>query len=323
MYRTKWWTLPRGHVKELRWVLVDVEAPPPGPTPNTPTDRLYSTLVNWTMTYHSHSDVVAFYGYFLSLNASVRPLRPNQMSEHKEAVAGVRRLLADGVTLEEAMGPSLNTYINKTRVVAWMSSHCPTRSRREEYVHHLNQYLPVDKYGSCGNLSCGRRHPLESHCWQTVLTHYSFYMAMENALCLDYISEKLYNPLLKNIVPVVWGDYSNYLPPNSYIDARQYHPEELANLLLNLHNDPVAYGRYHLWRAYLRPMVGGSMCELCHLLHTDTSHHHYHSIATARHLRGQCLSLPTKLFHPRHSTAWKQVIASNHSENKHKIPPQW
>lgn len=31
-----------------------------------------SRLVNWTMTYHESSDIVAYYGYFRSLNASVQ-----------------------------------------------------------------------------------------------------------------------------------------------------------------------------------------------------------------------------------------------------------
>ncbi|XP_045613892.1 alpha-(1,3)-fucosyltransferase C isoform X2 [Procambarus clarkii] len=314
-----WKSLPSRRVPAgQRWVLVDVEAPPeklPAPTKHS---RLASSLVNWTMTYHSQSDVVAFNGYFLSHDATERPLRPNLMSEHGEAVRRLTEAVARNATLKEVLGPSWLTYVNKTRVVAWMSSHCPTRSRREEYVTELKRYLQVDTYGRCGDLKCGPRHVMGGECWERVLQpNYSFYLAMENAVCDDYITEKLYNPLVYNLVPVVWGgaNYSRYLPPHSFIDARHYHPRELAELLLRLHRDPVAYGRYHMWRAYLRPVLMGSLCEVCHLVHASTSLHHYQDLALTRHRRGRCTEVASPLFGSVSPGSWKDVIVSNYSDD--------
>nr|XP_053629287.1 uncharacterized protein LOC128686407 [Cherax quadricarinatus] len=308
-----WESLPTQRVpREQRWVLVDVEAPP-----SQAFSRQASSLLNWTMTYHTQSDVVAFNGYFLSLGASLRPLRPNQMSEHGEAVGRLKKALARGVTLEEVLGPSWVTYVNKPRVVAWMSGHCSTRSKREQYVAKLKQYLSVDTYGECGRLKCGPKSIMGGACWVNVMQpNYSFYLSMENAFCDDYITEKLYNPIVHNIVPIVWGgaNYTRYLPPHSYIDARRYHPSELAALLLRLHNDPVAYGRYHVWRGFLRPFLKGSLCELCHKVHTNTTFHHYQHLPTTRRLRGRCTVVPSPLFNPDHPDSWKAYITTNYTD---------
>ncbi|XP_069162670.1 alpha-(1,3)-fucosyltransferase C [Procambarus clarkii] len=313
-----WEVLPkRREPEEQRWVLVDVEAPPEGPPASSRRSKQASSFINWTMTYHSQSDVVAYNGYFLSHNASVRPLRPNRMRDHATAVAGVKEALKRGASLEEVLGSSWLSLVNKPRVVAWMSGHCHTRSRREQYVAELKKYLPVDTYGQCGSLVCGPKSVLGGKCWEQVLQpNYSFYLSMENAFCDDYITEKLYNPLVHNIVPVVWGgaDYRRYLPPHSYIDARHYHPKQLAGLLLRLHQDPVAYGRYHIWRAYLRPVLKGSLCELCHLVHTNTSRHHYTNLPDTRFSRGRCTTLPSSLFGPSSPHSWKKVITTNYSE---------
>ena len=54
---------------------------------------------------------------------------------------------------------------------------------------------------------------------------YKFYLAFENSLCRDYVTEKFYNPLLYWTVPVAYGgaDYEAIgAPPNSYIDVRKF-----------------------------------------------------------------------------------------------------
>ena len=53
---------------------------------------------------------------------------------------------------------------------------------------------------------------------------YKFYLSFENSICVDYVTEKFYNALLFNTVPVVYGgaDYSRLAPNMSYIDIRNY-----------------------------------------------------------------------------------------------------
>ena len=54
---------------------------------------------------------------------------------------------------------------------------------------------------------------------------YKFYLSFENSLCPDYVTEKLYNPLLYSTVPVVYNgaDYESMMAPrHSYIDVRNF-----------------------------------------------------------------------------------------------------
>ena len=54
---------------------------------------------------------------------------------------------------------------------------------------------------------------------------YKFYLAFENSLCRDYVTEKFFNALLFSTVPIVYGgaDYEAIgAPPNSYIDVRNF-----------------------------------------------------------------------------------------------------
>lgn len=60
---------------------------------------------------------------------------------------------------------------------------------------------------------------------EMIENNYKFYLAFENSICRDYVTEKLYNSLLFSTVPIVYGgaDYDAIgLPPNSYIDVRNF-----------------------------------------------------------------------------------------------------
>ena len=61
-------------------------------------------------------------------------------------------------------------------------------SRREEYVKELQRYIPVDVFGDCGSLHCKRGSPACA----ARMAHYKFYLAFENSLCTDYVTEKLF-----------------------------------------------------------------------------------------------------------------------------------
>ena len=53
---------------------------------------------------------------------------------------------------------------------------------------------------------------------------YKFYLSFENAVCVDYVTEKFYNAFLFNMVPIVYGgaDYTKLAPNMSYIDVRDF-----------------------------------------------------------------------------------------------------
>ena len=77
---------------------------------------------------------------------------------------------------------------------------------------------------------------------------YKFYIAFENSMCEDYITEKPFKILQDDVyaVPIVKGNvsYSDILPQGSYIDAGKYTPEELAQYLTKLDQNDEIYKRF-------------------------------------------------------------------------------
>ena len=64
---------------------------------------------------------------------------------------------------------------------------------------------------------------------------YRFYLAFENSMCRDYVSEKVFQRMADSLViPIVMGgaNYSAHLPPHSYINVEDFKsPKELASHL--------------------------------------------------------------------------------------------
>jgi glycoprotein 3-alpha-L-fucosyltransferase len=144
----------------------------------------------------------------------------------------------------------------KTRMVAWLVSNCATPSRREAFAEELAKHVQVDVFGSGACLGgdgngrldlrgrgqrawrahgamldapssvpgCegdsrrgGGQGAAPDSCVGRVLQTYRFYLAFENAVCEDYITEKLWvNALQNSAVPVV-------------LDALNYEGLESAN----------------------------------------------------------------------------------------------
>ena len=54
---------------------------------------------------------------------------------------------------------------------------------------------------------------------------YKFYLAFENSICRDYVTEKFFKSMLYSTVPIVYGgaDYEAAgAPPHSFIDVRNF-----------------------------------------------------------------------------------------------------
>ncbi len=113
-------------------------------------------------------------------------------------------------------------------MVSWFASHCPTHSQQEDYVKELANFVQVDIYGKCGTMECLPR--ISQRC-ESLLDDYKFYLAAENSLCPDYVSEKFYRALTNDLVPIVYGvaDYTDYAPPHSFINMADFaSPKDLA-----------------------------------------------------------------------------------------------
>ena len=84
-------------------------------------------------------------------------------------------------------------------------------------------------------------------------SHFRFYLSFENAICKDYVTEKIFNALRLNTIPIVLGgaNYSKILPPGSFINAGDFEsPEGLANYLHSVLNNSTLYDSYFAWRPH-------------------------------------------------------------------------
>jgi alpha-1,3-fucosyltransferase len=219
---------------------------------------------NWTMTYRRDSDIYDPhpYGSIRRRSDVLRPSLVMPRALHPEMTP------AYPAALIQPWNKSRSLVTKKTKMVAWFVSHCHTDGLREEYFGQLGKYVGIDVYGRCGKLNC---LPSRSSKCDQLLDSYKFYVAAENAICTDYVTEKFYRALSSDIVPIVYGgvDYSSYAPPLSYIDVSDFKsPKDLADYLKLLDENDGLYLKYFDWKkdyeVVSRPVTG--WCELCEKL---------------------------------------------------------
>ena len=96
---------------------------------------------------------------------------------------------------------------NKSSFAAAIISNCGGTSGRLHYIRELQKYIIVDVYGNCGK-SCPRHASHNkniTNCKEIISYEYKFYLAFENSICKDYITEKFFEIIRFPIIPVVLG----------------------------------------------------------------------------------------------------------------------
>ena len=139
---------------------------------------------------------------------------------------------------------------DKNFTVLWVVSHCNAESLRDDYVAELSKYISVHIYGKCGNFSCWPPDNPPNYCSNKFSAEYKFYLSFENAICDEYVTEKLHVPLSLGLIPIVLGkvNYTFYAPPNSFIDVQDFNsPKDLADHLNFLVANENEYNKYLEW----------------------------------------------------------------------------
>ena len=140
-----------------------------------------------------------------------------------------------------------NIISGKHKLAVWMVSNCDAPSLRQYYVRELSRHMKIDIYGACGDMLCSGAETC-----QTTISGYKFYLAFENSLCGEYITEKLWRSFEWGLVPVVFGGLDTYkliLPPNSYIDVSDFSsPKMLKDYMIELNSNETLYRSYFDWK---------------------------------------------------------------------------
>ena len=211
----------------------------------TPIPTYLKSVFNLTMTHRSDSDIPIPYG-------AIHRKLPN----------------------DPRPKPGTNFAANKTGFAAWAVGHCHPPSKREIYVAELQKFISVDVYGKCGSKICP-----EPGCWDHINKKYKFYLAFENSLCVDYVTEKLYRTLNHGkMIPIVLGgaNYTALLPEKSFINVADFEsPRTLSKYLKILDINDTLYNEYFQWqhhyKASVRIGVTKCTCGMCAYLHFNKS----------------------------------------------------
>ncbi|XP_049817414.1 alpha-(1,3)-fucosyltransferase C-like [Aethina tumida] len=202
-------------------------------SPINTVDDDFKNFFNWTMTYRRDSDIIYSYGSFIKMSNTYRMPK------------------ADDVT-------------QKSKKIAWFVSHCNVQSKRDDLAKEMQKYMEIDIFGSCGNLICPKE--LSEECYNKIDKEYKFYLSFENSFCKDYVTEKLYNILAKNIIPIVYGNnnYSEVAPPHSVIDVRNFkNVSSLMEYVKYLDENVDEYLKYFEWKKSFILNRQSPVCELC------------------------------------------------------------
>lgn len=140
----------------------------------------------------------------------------------------------------------------------------------------MQKYAPVEIYGECG-LKCPVKKEnryLSKSCREILSREYKFFLAFENSFCEDYVTEKLFDSLLFDSIPVVLGlgNYEKWLPKSAYINALDFQsPRHLTEYLLYLSKNTTAYNSYFKWKKYIKLTNNEykSFCDMCIKLHLE------------------------------------------------------
>lgn len=190
------------------------------------------TLFNHTATFKRHSHL---------------PLT-TQYLESIEALKSLRHT----ISLQEK-----NSLRKKLAPLVYVQSDCDPPSDRDSYVKELMAYIEVDSYGAClhnRELPEHLQNPasMDSESFHKILAQYKFALAFENAVCEDYITEKLWRPLMLGVVPVYYGSPSiaDWLPSNksAVLVTGFAHPKDLARYIKALDSDDREYEAYLAWK---------------------------------------------------------------------------
>ena len=217
-----------------RWLYANYESPV-----HLPASAKYDGLFNYTSTYSLDSDFPGFYESLFQFEWS-----------RSESNSATDRMI-DG-------------FGNKNQMAAILVSNCDNRFKRLSLIDELRSHgVHVTVFGKCGTYQCG------DDCRRQIALNFKFYLAFENSLCNDYVTEKLFDVLNYNIIPVVYGgaDYERFLPRSAYINVFDFPTlSQLANYMLHLSQNRKAYNAYFKWKTYLRPKrkpVYSTFCDMC------------------------------------------------------------
>lgn len=172
---------PSKRPRNQRWVFAVYESPM-----HCGNFTKYNNLFNFTSTYRIDSD-------FSRLTGS-----------YKKFVWGYNKNFDENRDFTDG----------KTHLAVAIVGNCGGSSGRLKFIEQLQKYIPVNLLGKCGTKCTDFfKDSSDKDCKELVSKSHKFYFSFENSICNGYISEKFFQILRYDIVPVVLGggNYSHFV----------------------------------------------------------------------------------------------------------------
>ena len=149
-----------------------------------------------------------------------------------------------------------------------MISHCTDDAGRYKVIEKLKSYIDIDVYGRCGKPDPCKGGYL--YC-NELPASYSFYLALENSDCRDYVTEKYWRAIMRGQLPIVAWKYSmtDLVLPNSYINVYDFEDLDAAGAYIKkVSENKTLYNSYFKWKATYRGDIrhGLGFCVMCEKL---------------------------------------------------------
>ncbi len=143
--------------------------------------------------------------------------------------------------------------VPKKRLInAFISSNFD-KSHRTKYLKELMSHIDLHSYGKVLNNKT-LKEDVGPDTKNEIMAEYKFSIAFENAIAMDYVTEKFFQPLIVGSVPVYLGapNIDEFAPAdNCYVNADSFSSvKALADYLLELETDTERYEDYLKWKSH-------------------------------------------------------------------------
>ncbi|XP_078082794.1 alpha-(1,3)-fucosyltransferase 7 [Mustelus asterias] len=178
--------------------------------------------------------------------------------------------------------PSNFSIPKKSGLLTWVVSNYRRTSLRAKVHANLSKHIDIQMYGRAAGTF------LPSERLLPTISRYAFYLAFENSIHKDYITEKIWrNAFIAGSVPVVLGppreNYERFVPPDSFIHVNDFaSTEELASFLTALSTNRTRYEQYFNWRKTYTVKISTEwterLCNICTKFHELPQQKIYHNL---------------------------------------------
>lgn len=159
-----------------------------------------------------------------------------------------------------------NGLLKEISPILFIQSNCDTLTDRDIYVAQLMMFQQIDSYGDCLNnrilpveLKYDYRNRLKAKQLFKFIARYKFVIAIENAACDDYVTEKFWRAIHLGVVPIYFGSPSirDWTPNAKSAILLQDYP---TPLLLSKHIDELMQDD-ELYEEYLEHKTKGRIAN--------------------------------------------------------------